>query len=151
MQNLCMPMFMGSLYYVLMESAVAFSPGFSRILQTILKSEHIHCVSFQILTIYGRILLACIKYLGRCPCPRCLIEKCRIPAMGITADCQRRSHTRQDDNWLRVMIATVRGWIFEKGIGVAGAAVGRVFDLKSLLPTQVRAHSLKVKLIKIDL
>ncbi|KZT03338.1 uncharacterized protein LAESUDRAFT_660046, partial [Laetiporus sulphureus 93-53] len=33
-----------------------------------------------------KILLACIRYLARCPCPRCLIKKADIPDMGSHMD-----------------------------------------------------------------
>jgi hypothetical protein len=71
--------------------------------------------------------------------------------MGTTADKYRRRHTREDDNWLRVTIAAVRKWIFERGLGVASAAVGRALNAKSLLPTRVCAQSLQLNIIILTL
>ncbi|KAF9224453.1 hypothetical protein BS17DRAFT_655483, partial [Gyrodon lividus] len=33
-----------------------------------------------------KILLACIKFLGECPCPHCLVKKADIPKMGMKSD-----------------------------------------------------------------
>ena len=33
-----------------------------------------------------RILLVCMKFLGHCPCPRCLIEKSNIDCLGTKQD-----------------------------------------------------------------
>jgi len=89
----------------------------------------------------SRILLACIKYLSTCPCPRCLIIAGQIAAMGTTIDNQRRSHIREDTHWLRRMIKMVRSWIFEKGFGVESTKVSGILDVQSLLPTKVRLVS----------
>ncbi|KAH9950133.1 hypothetical protein B0H21DRAFT_881501, partial [Amylocystis lapponica] len=83
-----------------------------------------------------KILLACIRYLAQCPCPRCLIKKVKIPAMGTTADSQRRNKSRVDHKPLQSMIARTRGWIFEKGYGTASKMIARVLDWGSLLPTR---------------
>ncbi|PPQ85893.1 hypothetical protein CVT26_001311 [Gymnopilus dilepis] len=37
-----------------------------------------------------KILLATIRQLAKCPCPRCLIQKCRIGGLGTRVDDQRR-------------------------------------------------------------
>ncbi|KAF7328374.1 GLOBIN domain-containing protein [Mycena venus] len=82
-----------------------------------------------------KVLLATIKYFGGCPCPRCLIEKDQIPAMGTKADFRRRQNIRQDTPWYRRTINLARKWIFEKGFLVAGAAVNRLLKPTSLVLT----------------
>jgi hypothetical protein len=57
--------------------------------------------------------------------------------MGTRADEQRRSHVRDDDNWLRSAIFQTREWIFVKGIGVTGKWIQDVLGPTSLLPIQV--------------
>ncbi|KAJ7163029.1 hypothetical protein C8R46DRAFT_903252 [Mycena filopes] len=91
--------------------------------------------------IYGadyleKILLATIKYFGGCPCPRCLITKDQISDMGTKNDMGRRKKIREDTAGYRNIIARVRGWIFDKGALVAGAAVSRCLKPKSWVPTR---------------
>ncbi|KAF7335684.1 GLOBIN domain-containing protein [Mycena venus] len=93
-----------------------------------------------------KVLLATIKYFGGCPCPRCFIEKDKIPEMGTKADMRRRQNTRQDTTWYRFIINLVRRWIFERGFLVAGAAVARNLKQYSWVPTRnafskLAAHS----------
>ncbi|KAJ7666669.1 hypothetical protein DFH06DRAFT_1184435 [Mycena polygramma] len=83
-----------------------------------------------------KVLLATIKYFGGCPCPRCFVEKDQIPQMGTKADMRRRQNLREDTAQYRSVIKRVRGWIFEKGYLVAGAAVGRNLKPKSWVPTR---------------
>lgn len=87
-----------------------------------------------------RVLLATIKYLGGCPCPRCLITKAQIPEMGTKYDMRRRhdpSNIRVDDSWLRRKIEMTRKWIFELGYLVHGTAVEAILKPHSLVPTRV--------------
>jgi hypothetical protein len=90
----------------------------------------------------SRVLLATIKYFGGCPCPRCFIEKDKIPDMGTKADMKRRKNIREDTSIYRGVIKLVRSWIFGRGLLVAGAAVGRKLKQYSWVPTRVRAFSI---------
>ncbi|KAL6308598.1 hypothetical protein BKA93DRAFT_822327 [Sparassis latifolia] len=83
-----------------------------------------------------KILLACIKYLANCPCPRCLIQKAQIAALGTKIDTQQRAKIREDDNWLRKTINTTRQWIFERGYSLGSKRLKRALDPKSYLLTQ---------------
>jgi hypothetical protein len=87
--------------------------------------------------IITRVLLASIRFLARCPCPRCLIEKSQIHELGTTRDQQRRKRTRIDSHLRQQKVEMARGWIFEKGYGVRNAAVERVLAPESLVPTRV--------------
>lgn len=84
------------------------------------------------------MLLTSIKSLGKCPCPRCLIQKDQIDALGTTADRQRRNKTRKDDAHRWNNIKMVRTWIFEKGYSLVGKAVERVLGMTSSVPVLVR-------------
>ena len=88
-----------------------------------------------------RVLLACIKYLSKCPCPRCLIKKAHIPSTGTKADTRRRSDIRVDNNLLQKTISNACEWIFVKGIGVAAKWIQDTLGPKSQMPIQVRNKS----------
>jgi hypothetical protein len=82
-------------------------------------------------------MLASIKYLGQCPCPRCLVRKDQISALGTKLDSRRRDQIREDDMSRQENVEMTRGWIFEKGYRVLSAAVGRILSAMSLVPTRV--------------
>jgi hypothetical protein len=85
-----------------------------------------------------RILLACIKYLGKHPCPRCLVCKIDIPALGSKHDQQQRvTGKRKDDNVRRKEIERVRKWIYRDGMAITSVYVDRILGPKSLFPTRV--------------
>jgi hypothetical protein len=71
-------------------SLVGFSLGFSHIQPTIQKSRYHALTLSLILTVFSRILLASIKFLGQCPCPRCLVKKADVPKMGMKSDLRRQ-------------------------------------------------------------
>jgi len=87
---------------------------------------------------FCRVLLACIKYLSRNPCPRCLIEKEHIPSTGTRGDSQRRSHLRVDNNLLQNAISKAREWIFEKGLGISAKWIKDTLGSQSQMPNRVR-------------
>ncbi|KIK80669.1 hypothetical protein PAXRUDRAFT_158056, partial [Paxillus rubicundulus Ve08.2h10] len=49
-----------------------------------------------------KILLACIKFLGKCPCPRCLVKKADIPDMGTESDMKTWEQQAQVDSDERI-------------------------------------------------
>ncbi|KAH9884316.1 hypothetical protein C8Q73DRAFT_661143 [Cubamyces lactineus] len=84
-----------------------------------------------------KCLVACIKFLGRCPCPDCLVDKSRIHLMGTKNDlAARTSRRRQDTSWLRSTIARVRRWIFCRGTAPEGKIVNSVLGETSTSPNQ---------------
>ncbi|KAG2136441.1 hypothetical protein DEU56DRAFT_710907, partial [Suillus clintonianus] len=71
-----------------------------------------------------KILLACVKFLGRCPCPRCLVNKDKIDRLGNRADRrQREKGIRVDDRHRQSMIERVREFIFKLGRSVVSTFV----------------------------
>lgn len=91
---------------------------------------------------FHRILIASIRNLGRCPCPRCLIPLDRVANMGMRRDmAQRRTLARIDDVKRRDRIETAREKIYEKGYVVDSRAVEDLLQEDSLVPTAVRAFS----------
>lgn len=87
---------MESLSSVPTVSGDAFILVFLHIQRIILKSTRKLDI-LQPLINSSRILIATIRNLGNCPCPRCLIQKKYISGLGTTADDQRRQHLRTDD------------------------------------------------------
>ena len=85
-----------------------------------------------------RTLLSCVKYLGKCPCPLCLVEGHQIPNLGTKPDMKaREDKKRVDDDRRRRDIETVRKWMYEKGMDVKSIHIDRVLGPCSLVPTRV--------------
>jgi hypothetical protein len=87
---------------------------------------------------FTRILLANIKFLGQCPCPRCLVKKVDVPKMGTKPDMHNREVTvRVDDNARQWSIKRARQLIFQMGARINGKRIRNILDPQSLVPTRV--------------
>lgn len=87
-----------------------------------------------------RILLACIKYLGEHPCPRCLVRKCDISNLGKRLDTRCREHLACVDSELRQgKINMVRRWIYQ-GFSFVSNRIKEVLNITSMVPTRVRSY-----------
>jgi hypothetical protein len=74
-----------------------------------------------------RILIATIRNLGMCPCPRCLIPLNRVHNMGMARDMlQRETMARVDDLRRRNAVNAARRVIYEKNFLVNGAPVEKI-------------------------
>jgi hypothetical protein len=85
-----------------------------------------------------RILLAGIKFLGECLCPRCLIKKANVSEMGTEGnmnDCITLRHV--DDQAHHNKIDRACKLIFQHGVPVDGKQVKSVLNSESLVPTHV--------------
>jgi hypothetical protein len=88
-----------------------------------------------------RVLLATIRNLGGCPCPRCLIPKSRVQNLGLSLDMkQRQTLARIDDNSRKNKVATSRSIIYDSGYGVRSNYVENILKDQSLVPTPVHWH-----------
>jgi hypothetical protein len=97
-------------------------------------------MSVSITQNFHRILIASIRNLGRCPCPRCLIPLDRVANMGMRGDmAQRRTLARIDDVKRRNRVETAREKIYEKGYVVDSTVVEDLLQEDSLVPTAVCA------------
>ncbi|EGO30230.1 hypothetical protein SERLADRAFT_412306 [Serpula lacrymans var. lacrymans S7.9] len=72
-----------------------------------------------------KVLLAGIKFLGKCPCPRCLVKKQDLAKMGMKRDMRQRVkkiRVDNEDHWRRIKFA----WqlMFEKGVYCAVSTFG---------------------------
>ncbi|RPD53254.1 hypothetical protein L226DRAFT_548591 [Lentinus tigrinus ALCF2SS1-7] len=88
-----------------------------------------------------KILATCLKYLAKCPCPRCYIDKEKIPEMGVLNDLHRRNKVREDNTDIQARIRLARKWIFEDGVPLTSVWLKRTLDPMSLTPTRVRSTS----------
>jgi len=97
-----------------------------------------------------RIILACIRNKGNCPCPRCLIPLKRVQNLGQIRDRkERRSLARVDDDSRRHQVDLARGLIYEKGYVVNSVLVERILKNQSLTPTVVGANDSVSSLLKL--
>lgn len=88
-----------------------------------------------------RVSLACLRFLGNCPCPTCLVEKKNIAAMGSKSDMKKRAKARTDDKHTQGLIARARAWIFERGYNLRSKMSERLLHPLSLLPTRVSVNN----------
>ncbi|KIK32452.1 hypothetical protein CY34DRAFT_45100, partial [Suillus luteus UH-Slu-Lm8-n1] len=82
-----------------------------------------------------KILLATIKFLGQCPCPRCLVKKTDVCKMGMKLDMRRRVTREHIDNVTRRRhVEEARALIFQLGVPVDGARVKAILNDESYVP-----------------
>jgi hypothetical protein len=84
-----------------------------------------------------RVLIATIKDMGSCPCPRCLIPKVSFNLLGLFSDMQDRLTKLRIYSLARVMEA--RECIYGWGHTVNGPKVQTILGEGSWVPTVVRA------------
>ncbi|KAG2740084.1 hypothetical protein P692DRAFT_201872694 [Suillus brevipes Sb2] len=83
-----------------------------------------------------KTLLASIKFLAQCPCPRCLMPKTKIGGIGTKADRRwRENEIREDGNGVWSIINRVRKWLYVEGTNIASVYVKRMLTPQSLVPT----------------
>ncbi|KAF7344219.1 hypothetical protein MVEN_01712600 [Mycena venus] len=84
-----------------------------------------------------KVLLACIRNMGKCPCPRCTISKNKIDGLGIKNDDKNRVKLERVDNQnYKTKIASAQRFIHEHGLGVKSKLVEALLDPTSLVPTK---------------
>jgi hypothetical protein len=87
-----------------------------------------------------RTLLACIKNLGAFPCPRCLVAKAEVPALGTELDMQRRQCAQgicTDNDSRKHQVERARKAIYVKGKPIMSKQVDDLLGDRSLVPTWV--------------
>lgn len=85
-----------------------------------------------------RILMASIRNLGDCPCPRCKIKLAKVHNIGMPMDrIQRRTQARFDDDARRKKVSTAQALIYKEGHNVNSADIERQLKPESLVPTAV--------------
>lgn len=85
-----------------------------------------------------RMLLACLRFLAECPCPRCYVKKKDIHLLGSARDMRQRStNIRVDTEAIQFDIARTRSWIFQDGLSAGNKRIKDILGGRSLLPIQV--------------
>lgn len=84
----------------------------------------------------NRILMAGIRNMGLCPCPRCTIEKIYISKLGTPMDEKRRMKLRRNTHHFRTKVSIARDLIY-KGHRIRSTPVGYFLKEESLVPTTV--------------
>lgn len=88
--------------------------------------------------IASRCIIATIKDLGHCPCPRCLVTKEEIPAVGQQRDINRRTtKARTDSSQRRRKVELARNAIDEHGTAVDSKTLDIFLFDESLIPVKV--------------
>ncbi|EJD50310.1 hypothetical protein AURDEDRAFT_58600 [Auricularia subglabra TFB-10046 SS5] len=84
-----------------------------------------------------KCLIASIKDLGTCPCPRCLVKKDDIPRAGQRYDMQRRvTSARTDNDRRRGRVESAQNMILEHGITVDSTSLDPFLKEQSLTPNR---------------
>ena len=79
-----------------------------------------------------------MKFLGNCPCLRCLVTKDKIRKLGTKNDQGvRTKKARVDTEARRWSIENVRRAIFEFGQSITSRAIERILGPASLVPTRI--------------
>ncbi|KAJ2987670.1 hypothetical protein NUW54_g9360 [Trametes sanguinea] len=83
-----------------------------------------------------KVLLATIRDMGNCPCPRCLVTKDAISAVGTARDMDARVRkVRVDDVNRRFKVARARSFVYDQHRGIGSKAVEELLKPESLVPT----------------
>ena len=85
-----------------------------------------------------RILIACIKYLANCLCPRCTVHTSEVSELGKKLDMRHReTKQRQDSEKHQSDVNAAREKIFKQGRIVEGEAVKKDLDKESYTTARV--------------
>ena len=94
-----------------------------------------------LLSCHCRVLIANIRNLGQCPCPRCLIPKIQVQDVATDSDILQRSIlARCDTMERREKISAARRLIYEAQYVVDTPQVENLLKPESLVPTVVRVQ-----------
>ena len=93
-----------------------------------------------------RVLLSCIRFLGECLCPRCLVKKADVPQMGKPTDMfTRQAYPRVNDCGYQSLINKARKHIF-KGKSISSKVVEDLLKDHSWVPIRVSGLSCRLQL-----
>jgi len=93
-----------------------------------------------------RILIACVRDKGYCPCPRCRIPLTRFQNLGMVLDMkQREKLARVDDASTRYKIQSAHNIIYKKNFAVDTNAVEALLKGESLVPTLVSWYHIRLR------
>ena len=84
-----------------------------------------------------RVLMAGIRFMGLCPCPRCLVKKRELLALGTPMDNKWRLKVQVNDHHFCTKVSIARTIIYGQGRSVNTEAVNDLLKERSLVPTTV--------------
>ncbi|KAG2046937.1 hypothetical protein BDR06DRAFT_1014331 [Suillus hirtellus] len=79
-----------------------------------------------------KVLIATIKDMGTCPCPRCLTPKSLFPSLGLLRD--MKSHINNLRVYVSANVIKAREYIYKSGNTVDGTKVGEILGEGSWVP-----------------
>ena len=116
-----------------------YFPEYSHTRQTIQKGRALSHVYVRLLKTGHRVLIANIRNLGQCPCPRCLIPKVKFQEVATENDIlQCAILARCDTEERREKISSARQLIYEGQYVIDTPRVETLLKPESLVPTVVR-------------
>ncbi|KZV59901.1 hypothetical protein PENSPDRAFT_694744 [Peniophora sp. CONT] len=83
-----------------------------------------------------KVLLATVRNMGNCPCPRWTIPKEKIPKVGMQRDDARRARDARDDKGYERQANVAHSAVYEKGKPVRGVDVQNILGAESYVPTK---------------
>ena len=86
-----------------------------------------------------RVLVATIRDMGRCPCPRCTVKKEDLHTLGTTSDTNSRvTKLRRDNDTFRAIVEQARDNIYQSGFALhSEPGIEQFLKEESLVPTLV--------------
>lgn len=114
----------------LLSTNIYISGGLSREVRHNILSSQPHLLTL----IVFRALIAAIRCNGRCPCPRCLVEKSDIHKLGQVKDRQTRTKLR---TFIGLAITKARDFIYKTGHIINSTFVEGLLFAHSWVPTMV--------------
>lgn len=122
-----------------MASSVGYFPEYSRILPTTQRSMPLSDLRNTTHSKGYRVLVATIRDMGRCPCPRCTVKKEDLHTLGTTSDTNSRvTKLRRDNDTFRAIVEQARDNIYRSGFALhSEPGVERFLKEESLVPTLV--------------
>ncbi|RXW13183.1 hypothetical protein EST38_g12672 [Candolleomyces aberdarensis] len=98
-----------------------------------------------------KVLIATIRNIGDCPCPRCLVTKKNLDQLGTEADVRtRRDQARQDNEARRELVQKALSKIQREGAALSRKTVDDLLKPQSLQPV-MNAFSKRLKSTKFDI
>lgn len=86
-----------------------------------------------------RVIIATIRNLGDCPCPRCLVKKEELDQLGTVTDILiRETKARRDDDARRDLVESAISKIATQGVALSGKVIENLLKPQSLQPVMVR-------------
>ncbi|VDC05049.1 unnamed protein product [Peniophora sp. CBMAI 1063] len=89
-----------------------------------------------------KVLLATIRNMGKCPCPRCAVAKEKIGDLGMERDDARRARdARTDNHAYQYDVRAAHSAVYERGKPIRGVDVEGALGAQSYVPTKVSMQS----------